>query len=262
MYSEKIISLTISLLTVLIVFSTHPCFANDPPSQGEAIRQTVASTMEIQKKIQKTEAGWTDEQTKMASRHTALQQEMTRLETRLTRLERLLRLEQEKQEESLRKKAESDRIRNELSSYLESVLSSLEAQTKQDLPFLTGERQARTDALKALLVDPAESPAEKFRRVFEALLIEAEYGNTVETVQKNIDLDGKQTLVDLFRLGRVSLFFLSMDKEKAGYFDRTANKWKTLPKSENDAMETAIAMARLERTVDLVKLPLGRIVKP
>ncbi|MBI9090090.1 MAG: DUF3450 domain-containing protein [Desulfobacterium sp.] len=262
MYSEKTISLTVFLFTVLVFFFTPPCFANDPPSQGEAIRQTVATTMEVQKECQKTEAGWTDERAKMESRHTALQQESTRLETRLTRLERLLRLEQEQQEESLRKKAEADRIRNELSDYLESVLSALEAQAGKDLPFLTEERRARIDALKALLVDPAESSAEKFRRVFEALQIEAEYGNTIETVQENIDLDGKQTLVDLFRLGRASLFFLSLDKEKAGYFDRTAGMWKTLPKSENDAMETAIAMARLERTVELVKLPLGRIVKP
>ncbi|MCP4117177.1 MAG: DUF3450 domain-containing protein [Desulfobacteraceae bacterium] len=250
------------LLTVLIVLSAPPCFAEDPLSQAEAIRNTVGTTMKIQKKNQKTEAGWADEQTKLETRYTALEQKKSRLETRLARLERLLHLEQEKQAEGLRKKAEADRIRNELSSYLESVLSSLEEQAKGDLPFLTEERHARFDSLKALLVDPAESAAEKFRRVFEALQIEAEYGNTIETVQKNIDLDGKETLVDLFRLGRVSLFFLSMDKQKAGYFDPAAKVWKALPKSANDALETAIAMARLERTVDLVKLPLGRIVKP
>jgi hypothetical protein len=41
-------------------------------------------------------------------------------------------------------------------------------------------RQARFEDLKGLLVDPAESSAEKFRRVFEALQIEAEYGNTID----------------------------------------------------------------------------------
>ncbi len=249
-------------LTVLIVFFTPPCFAEGSPSQTEPIRQTVATTMAIQKNSQKTEAEWTDEQAKLKADHNTLEQERIQLQTRLTRLERLLHIEQEKQVESLRKKTESHRIRTELSSYLESVLFSLEEQVKQDLPFLTEERQARLNDLKQVLVDPAESPGEKFRRVFEALQIEAEYGNTIETVQKNIDLDGKQTLVDMFRLGRVSLFFLSMDRQKAGYFHRPTNSWKILPKSANNAMETAIAMARLERSVELVKLPLGRIVKP
>lgn len=262
MYSNKSMGSVMFFFAALIVFSTSPCFAEEPPSQAEPIQKTVATTMAIQKNTQKTETKWTDEQTKLKGSHKALQQENSQLKTRLTRLERLLHIEQEKQAENLRKKTESDRIRNELSSYLESVLFSLEEQTKHDLPFLAEERQARFDDLKGLLVDPAESPGEKFRRVFEALQIEAEYGNTIETVQKNIDLDGKQTLVDLFRLGRVSLFFLSMDRQKAGCFDPTVNRWKTLPKSANNALETAIAMARLERTVDLIKLPLGRIVKP
>ncbi|MFK5951877.1 MAG: DUF3450 domain-containing protein [Desulfobacterium sp.] len=262
MYSNKSMGSVMFLFAALIVFAIPPCFAEGPPSQAEPIRKTVATTMAIQKNTQKTEAGWTDEQTKLKASHKAFEQESSQLKTRLTRLERLLHIEQEKQAENLRKKTESDRIRNELSSYLESVLFSLEEQTKHDLPFLTKERQARFDDLKGLLVDPAESPGEKFRRVFEALQIEAEYGNTIETVQRNIDLNGKQILVDLFRLGRVSLFFLSMDRQKAGCFDPTTNRWKTLPKSANNALETAIAMARLERTVDLIKLPLGRIVKP
>lgn len=262
MYSNKGMGLCIFLFAALIVFFTPPCFAENPPSQAEPIRKTVATTMAIQKNSQKTEAGWTEEQIKLKGSYKALEQENSQLENQLTRLERLLHIEQEKQAENLRKKMESDRIRNGLSAYLESVLFSLEEQTKHDLPFLTEERQARFEDLKGLLVDPAESPGEKFRRVFEALQIEAEYGNTIETIQKNIDLDGKQTLVDLFRLGRVSLFFLSMDRQKAGYFDPSANRWKTLPKSANNALETAIGMARLERTVDLVKLPLGRIVKP
>ncbi len=261
MYLNKSMGSVMFLFAALIVFFTPPCFAENPPSQIEPIRKTVATTMAIQKNTQKTEVGWTDEQTKLKASHKTLEQESSQLKTRLTRLERLLHIEQEKQAENLRKKTESDRIRNELSSYLESVLFSLEEQTKHDLPFLTEERQARFDDLKGLLVDPAESPGEKFRRVFEALQIEAEYGNTIETVQKNIDLDGKQTLVDLFRLGRVSLFFISMDRQKAGYFHRPTNSWKILPKSANNALETAIAMARLERTVDLIKLPLGRIVK-
>ena len=184
------------------------------------------------------------------------------LDKKTKKTQGLLALETEKNEEYLRKQAETDRIKEELSSYLESVVNSLQAHIRADMPFLMAERNARIALLEAILVDPSESAAEKFRRVFEALQIEAEYGSTVEVLQKEIDLEGEPVLVDVFRLGRISLFFLSIDGNRAGCFDRVDKKWRCFPGEMRDAMEKAVAMARLERSVDLVKLPLGRIVRP
>ena len=117
-------------------------------------------------------------------------------------------------------------------------------------------------ALKEMMVDPKESEAEKFRRIFGALHIEAEYGSTVEVTQETIEFDGRQVLVDLFRLGRVSLFCQTIDKLISGVYDPAEGAWRVLPKTVNQDLADAIAMARLERTVELVDLPLGRIIVP
>ena len=111
-----------------------------------------------------------------------------------------------------------------------------------------------------MMVDPDESAAEKFRRVFEALQIEAEYGTNVEVVQETITLDGGSVLADIFRLGRVSLFCQTIDGKRSGSYDVAQQTWQRLPEDTNRDISRAIAMARLERSIELVKLPLGRIV--
>ena len=90
--------------------------------------------------------------------------------------------------------------------------------------------------------------------------MEAEYGNTIEVYQGRIILGGKEILVDIFRLGRISLFFRTLDKMTAGTFDQAQNAWKVLPKKYNREINAAIEMGLKRRSADLLNLPLGRIV--
>lgn len=251
------------LFTVSILFLNMPVAqAGTNEATGQSVQQQVAKTIDIQQKTQSRLKGWAEKEEKLYSDLAALKKKNQYFEKQLKRMEPLLLLEKKKNEELLRRKEETRRVKDELLTYLESVLGMLKAHTKSDLPFLVEERQARIKTLEALLIDPSEFPAEKFRRVFEALQIEAEYGSSVEVVQQNIEIDNTSLLVDVFRLGRLALFFLSIDREKAGYFDRVSKSWKQLPSEINTDLEKAVAMARMERSVELVKLPLGRIVVP
>jgi len=229
---------------------------------SNAIRKDISDTIDVEKKTQIRQAKWKDEKTELTDRQKSLEEEKKQLEKKLHQLTRLFSIEEKKHEEKLRKKKEVERVKNELSFFLESVLEKLEMQVNRDLPFLMEERQARIDSLKTMMVDPLESSAEKFRRIFEALQIETEYGTTIEATRETITFEGAQILMDIFRLGRISLFCQTIDKKKSGYFDRKDETWKRLPKSVNNDMTKAISMARLERSVELIKLPLGRIVKP
>ena len=94
----------------------------------------------------------------------------------------------------------------------------------------------------------------------EALFIETEYGNTVEVYQQRIMVEGKSILVDIFRLGRISLFFQTLDQTQSGYFNQAQSVWKTLPAEYNREINAAIEIGTKRRSADLLNLPVGRIV--
>lgn len=227
---------------------------------GKAIQEDISRTMTVEKKVQKMKTLWSEEETQMADQLEEMGLEAGALEKQLEKLERRLALEKSRHAENLRQEKEAARVKSEIGSFLDATLERLEAAVASDLPFLEKERQGRLKALKDTMVDPDESAAEKFRRVFEALQIEAEYGTTVEVVQETIDLEGTPVLADVLRLGRISLFCQTIDQKKSGVFEPGVRTWKRLPEEANRDLAKAISMARLERSVEFVKLPLGRIV--
>ncbi len=223
------------------------------------IREDVNQTMAVEKKVQDMKTQWSGESKALADKRKTLEASVADLENHLEKITLRLDLETARHEENLRREKEMARVQAELAVFLDGVLSRLEAFVRSDLPFLTKERHARLTALKIMMVDPQISSAEKFRRIFEALQIETEYGISVESTQATVTLDQVDVLVDLLRLGRVSLFCQAIDGKKSAVFDPAQKTWQTLPEGVNRDLSRAIAMARLERSIELVKLPLGRI---
>jgi predicted phage tail protein len=226
----------------------------------QSIRKDIGKTMDVEKEVQALKANWTDESKDMADKLEQLNAQTLDLEKGLAKQSLALAVEEKKYRENLRREKEVLRITTQLAGFLDSVLDKLDAAIEQDLPFLAKERSGRITALREMMVDPDESTAEKFRRVFEALQIETEYGTTVEVTQETINLENQDIMADIFRLGRVSLFCQSIDRKKSGVFDLSSGQWHVLPENTNQELTRAIAMARLERSIELVKLPLGRIV--
>jgi hypothetical protein len=114
--------------------------------------------------------------------------------------------------------------------------------------------------LETLLSDPDVVISEKYRKVMEALLVEAEYGFTIETYQETITIDGRPLLVDIFRLGRISLFYQSLDRKKCGFYNTADAAWQDLDPSFNPVIQPAIDIAAKRRPVELLTLPVGKIV--
>ncbi len=227
---------------------------------SQAVRGTIGKTMDVEKDIQETQAAWVQESDSLFVELESLEKEKKRLTLKKERLLRVQALEQKKYDEYIRRQKEMRRLKNEIASFLDMIVGKLEASVSNSLPFLAKERKTRLDAVKDLLVDPDETWAEKFRQVFSALQIEAEYGTTVDVDQETIPLEGTNILVDVLRLGRISLFFQSVDHKKSGYYHIGDKAWKSLPAKYNAEIKKAISMARRERTVDLVDLPVGRII--
>ncbi len=155
------------------------------------------------------------------------------------------------------RKLEARKLRESLEPYLEEVVARLEAFIPTDLPFLLSEREQRLNFLKNTLNDYHLDLGEKLRRVYEALSVEATYGKMVTSSDETLNIDGADTEVTEFRLGRLAMYYQSLDAEKIGMFNRQTNQWEALSKDYSQVIRHALEMARRERTVQLIQLPLG-----
>ena len=229
-------------------------------TEADQIQKRVVQAIEIGQQTQKKEDEWAGKKAELMARYRSLKANQDYLEKLKLKTERSLSSQKARLAEFERKIKESARIREELQSYLESVVAQLEEFIKKDFPFLLKERATRLASIKETLTRPDKPAAEKYRRAMEALQIEAEYGRTVEVYQDTIDLNGQSVLMDILRLGRLSLFYQTPDGKMVGHYDRAAGRWVSLPSRYRREINNAVDMARRERTIDLVRLPIGRIV--
>jgi predicted transcriptional regulator len=229
-------------------------------SKTYKIQEKVIKTIEIRQETQKKEADWAGKKEELTARYRSLSYSNKHFEKVKEKTVQMLNSQKDLVDETKRKIEESVRIQEGLQSYLESVIVQLEEFIKRDLPFLTKERSDRLVLIKGILANHDRPAAEKYRRVMEVLQIETGYGHTVEVYQDTVDLDGQPVLVDILRLGRLSLFCQTSNGEVVGHYDRVSKKWISLSSEYRRDINKAVEMARHERTIDLVRLPIGRIV--
>jgi hypothetical protein len=235
---------------------------SEPAAEVEQIQKSVVQAIEIRQKTQKKEDAWAGKKAKLVARYHSLRSQKEHLEKTKNELKKRLEFQKNLVAEAERKAKETERIRAELQSCLESNIDYLEVFIKRDLPFLPEERSNRLASIKEALARPDKTAAEKFRRVMEALQVEVEYGRTVEVYQDTIYVDSQPLLVDILRLGRLSIFWQTPDGKTVGHYDRAAGGWLPLSPRYRRNINKTVDMARRERTIDLVKLPIGRIIVP
>lgn len=221
-------------------------------------RQTFDKAIELQQKTQTQADAWNQEREELQAR-------ISNLKNRL----HYLRFQQEKyasysgkQEENIRtlgqKQTNLQTLQIELEPYLVTLIQRLQDFVHSDLPFLAEERQRRLAFLRESVEDYNLKTSEKFRRVLEALQVEAEYGNYPEVSMDVIDLDGQSTKVQLLRLGRLAMFYLTLDGQKAGTYDRGKGRWVELPRASALQVKSAMQMVGKSRAMELVNLPIAR----
>ncbi len=225
------------------------------------LQQKAEEAVRTWKRVQELEDRW-------ATEREGLLKEIERLEAQ----RRLLLWKKEKMEkyvmdlkgritELKRCTQELKKINRELEPYLDETVKRLREFIKGDLPFLTEERQKRLLALQSVLDSYDAGIAEKLRRVLEALRIEVDYGGQVEVTEEQITLaDGPRT-VQVFRLGRLALFYRTLDGKEIGRFNPETGRWEKLPSRFSREMERAMEMAARRRAADLLKLPIGGLKK-
>lgn len=224
------------------------------------VRENVDVAIDTLQETQKLEDKWADEKTLLITRLQEQKQQQELLTKQQQRLRKQVVLMQERVTESKRRVAEVERIRLEMRGFLDETFSRLQRQVNYELlPFLIDERQVRLSRLEELLLEDSVSTAEKFRRLMETLQIETDYGRSMEVVREPIWLGQELLMMDVLRIGRLSLFSRTPDGTHIAVFDQLTGGWQKLPESYDRSLRQAIEVANKTRPVEIVHLPLGRI---
>ncbi len=158
------------------------------------------------------------------------------------------------------KKLEARKVREGLEPYLEGVaVDGLEAFIASDLPFDKEEREMRIDILRNVMNDPHNTLAEKLRKVVEALELEARFGQEATSSDATLVLNGVETDVTILRLGRLAMFYQSLDGESVGWWNNQTKMWEPIDDSFARAIRRAQAMSRGEKAVELIQVPIGAV---
>ena len=152
--------------------------------------------------------------------------------------------------------ADVEVVRRELLPLMVEMIDTLGSFIELDQPMLLDERTARVQSLQDNLNRSDVALGEKYRRVIEAYQIEAEYGQNIEAYEGALSLPGRELTVDFLRVGRVALYYVSLDRSEAGLWHPGEQRWHALDDAFLDQLEYALRVARKQAPPNLMELPL------
>ncbi len=232
-------------------------------SLGGALLDKSSTTVAIYRQTQKVKERWAVEKAQLIKQRNT----MTRDRETLLATKASLEVTLEKTGEAI------DRLRRDLKAqqagashpdlerFLVTLLDQLTTYIADGLPFLLKERETRVAVLRALLEDKHAGIGEKVRRTLEALLIEIEYGRTVEAYEEVIAVGNQSLTATILRVGGGALFYQSPDGLQVGRYSVGENRWERLPSSYAGTIRTALEVGRQQRAATLIDLPVGRVVQ-
>jgi septal ring factor EnvC (AmiA/AmiB activator) len=165
----------------------------------------------------------------------------------------------DQKQEIARREAELGQIeqtRRHIVPFMLRMLKVYEELVGLDIPFLPEERRRRVEQLKEMMHRSDIPLAEKYRRLLEAYRVEAEYGHTIEAYQGKLENGGEVRTVQFLRLGRVGLYYLTLDGSEAASWHPREKRWLELGDGYREPIKQAVLIAERQLPPDLVKLPL------
>ena len=239
--------------TVLIVLAITSISQAEQPKK---IINTIDGSINTRKQTQKKTADWQSKKEQLKSRYYQLKDTLETKQIEINHLQEVIDRQKAYIERINRKIIEMEKIRQQLVPYLSNVITKMEEQVKNDLPFLIEERTSRINALKEIIHDPEITMGEKIRRTFEGLQVEMNYGKSVETTKEEIKYKGEKILVKVLRFGRTALLMQTLDEKEVGIYD--GSEWLELPRKYRSEINKAIDIAERRRPIEFVNLPVRR----
>lgn len=132
------------------------------------------------------------------------------------------------------------------------MIKSLKILVQEDTPFLLEERTNRVKRLESILDKADIKTHEKYRLILEAFKVEYDYAKTIESYQEKLN----DKTYNFLRLGRVALYYQSLDLNEYGYYNKQTKSWEKIENSKSKSnIRKAIKIAKKQQNVDFLNLP-------
>lgn len=158
-----------------------------------------------------------------------------------------------------------DEIALQMTPMMLDMIAAIEEFYAADLPFKdikeggVDARAERMERLKDVMNIPNVSAAERYRVIVEAYQAEMDYGRTIDTYEDTVEVNGEVKTVDVFRFGRVSMTYLTQDRQRSGVWNRDTKAWEPLPSSYNADILAGIRMAKQVAAPQVLFAPLRKL---
>ncbi len=139
---------------------------------------------------------------------------------------------------------------------LSEMINALQDFIKLDLPFQQAERREAVIKLRSMLNRSEVSIAEKYRAVVSAYSDEQAYGRNIGNYRQVIEIDGEERTADILRIGRLALYYQTLDGKQVGKWDRALEGWDELPGRYRLAIKQGLRTARKQIAPVLLELPM------
>ena len=149
-----------------------------------------------------------------------------------------------------------DVINRQIFPLMERMIDGLEQSIALDIPFLMAERSKRVGDLEDIMERSDVSVAEKFRKVMEAYQIEMDYGTSSEWYRESLNVDGAVREYNMFRVGRIGLYFQSDDTNITGWYNPVSGEYELLGNEHRNEVRKGIRIARQLIAPELILIPM------
>lgn len=153
---------------------------------------------------------------------------------------------------------EASLIERQIVPLMMRMIEGLDKFVQADVPFEREKRLERVERIRGYLTNANISAAERFRQVLQAYSTEAGYGKTLNVYTDTLTVEGEELAVNVLQVGRVGLYYQTLDGKQSGHWNREAGAWESLGSSHNAGIQKAIrVMQDKEAKETLLELPIA-----
>ena len=207
-------------------------------------------------KSQERVSNLADQTSRDLQRYRIAAQRLESLEIYNRQLEKLITSQREEIKSITKQTNEIDAIETGALPLMITMTETLEKLLSADVPFLLAEREDRVANLRSLIDRADVTAGEKYRRIMEAYLIEVDYGRTIEAYRANLNDKDDVRTVDFLRVGRVGLYYQTLNGEESGRWNPKTRTYEVLNEEFRRQIQLGLRVARKQSPPELLSLPL------
>ena len=216
--------------------------------------QTLVAMAKSQKKIDLL----ADQHKDLLNEYRAVTKQVDSLKIYNTQLRKLVSSQQEEMDSLQRQIEGVTGVEREIRPLMEEMVAMLAQFVEADVPFLIDERRERVAFLEELLERADVTVAEQYRQVMEAYTVENQFGSSILAYTAKIKLEGEseEREVDFLRIGRLGLYYRSLDGDLVGMWNQDSRRWESIDSSYSNAIKLGLRIARKQAPPGLMILPV------